>query len=60
MRITTKIKSSWLELTIEDRDTTICYDVWKNELEQFKAMLQDAIDDIDYMIEKTQNTGGDK
>ena len=60
MRITTKIKSSWLELTIEDRDTTICYDVWKNELEQFKAMLRDAIDDIDYMIEKTQNTGGDK
>jgi len=60
MRITTKIKSSWLELTIEDKDTTICYDVWKNELEQFKAMLRDAIDDIDYMIEKTQNTGGDK
>lgn len=60
MRITTKIKSSWLELNIEDRDTTICYDVWKNELEQFKTMFQDAIDDIDYMIEKTQNIGGDK
>lgn len=54
------MKSSWLELTIEDRDTTICYDVWKNELEQFKTMFQDAIDDIDYMIEKTQNIGGEK
>jgi len=54
MKITTRIKSSWVELIIEDGSTTINCDIWKNELVEVKAMLENAIDDIDHMIEKTQ------
>jgi hypothetical protein len=54
MKITTRIKSSWVELTIEDGSATINCDIWKNELVEVKAMLENAIDDIDHMIEKTQ------
>jgi hypothetical protein len=54
MKITTRIKSSWVELIIEDGSATINYDIWKNELVEVKAMLENAIDDIDHMIEKTQ------
>ena len=54
MNITTRLKSSWVELIIEDGSTTINYDIWKNELVEVKAMLENAIDDIDHMIEKTQ------
>jgi hypothetical protein len=54
MNITTRVKSSWVELIIEDGSTTINYDIWKNELVEVKAMLENAIDDIDHMIKKTQ------
>ena len=54
MNITTKVKSSWVELIIEDGSTTMNCDICKNELFKVKAMLENAIDDIDHMIEKTQ------
>ena len=54
MNITTRVRSSWVELIIEDGSATINCDIWKNELVEVKAMLENAIDDIDHMIEKTQ------
>jgi hypothetical protein len=54
MKITTRVRSSWIELIIEDGSATINYDIWKNELVEVKAMLENAIDDIDHMIEKIQ------
>jgi len=54
MKITTRIKSSWVELIIEDGSATINCDIWKNELVEVKAMLENAIEDINHMIEKTQ------
>ena len=52
MTITTRVKWSWVELTIENGGTTVSYDICKNELAKFKDMLKDAIEDIDYLIEK--------
>ena len=52
MTITTKPKWSWVEVIIENGGTTMTYDICKNELAKFKDMLKDAIDDIDYLIEK--------
>ena len=54
MKITTRVRSSWVELIIEDGSATINCDIWKNELVEVKAMLENAIDDIDHMIELTQ------
>jgi hypothetical protein len=54
MNITTRVRSSWVELIIEDGSATINCDIWKNELVEVKAMLENAIDDIDHMIEKIQ------
>jgi hypothetical protein len=54
MEITTKVKHNWVEITIIDGNTIIEYDIWKNELAEIKTMLQDAIDDIDHFIDKTQ------
>jgi hypothetical protein len=54
MIITTRVKSNWVELTIEDSNTVINYDVWKHELQDVKLMLQSAIEDIDYMINKVK------
>jgi len=54
MKITTRVKSSWVELTIENSSATINYDIWKNELVEVKAMLENAIDDINHMIKETQ------
>jgi hypothetical protein len=54
MKITTRVRSSWIELIIEDGSATINCDIWKNELVEVKAMLENAIDDIDHMIEKIQ------
>jgi hypothetical protein len=54
MKITTRVRSSWIELIIEDGSATINCDIWKNELVEVKAMLENAIDDIDHMIELTQ------
>ena len=54
MNITTRLRSSWVELIIEDGSTTMNCDIWKDELFKVKAMLENAIDDIDHMIEKTQ------
>ena len=52
MTITTRVKWSWVELTIVNGGTTVSYDICKNELTKFKDMLKDAINDIDYLIEK--------
>jgi hypothetical protein len=54
MKITTRVRRSWVELIIEDGSATINCDIWKNELVEVKTMLENAIDDIDHMIEKTQ------
>ena len=54
MNITTRVRSTWVELIIEDGSATINCDIWKNELVEVKAMLENAIDDIDHMIEKIQ------
>lgn len=55
MEIKTQIKSSWIELTIIEGATTINCDIWPNKLEETKAMLENVIDDINYMIEKFEN-----
>jgi hypothetical protein len=54
MNITTRVKNSWVELTIEDGNLIINYNIWRNDLVEIKEMLENAIDDIDHMIEKTQ------
>lgn len=54
MIIRTRVKSNWIELTVEDGSVTISYDIWKSELVKIKEMLEFAIDDINYMIDKTQ------
>ncbi len=52
MNITTRVKNSWVELTIEDGNLIINYNIWRNDLVEIKEMLENAIDDINYMIEK--------
>ena len=54
MNITTRVKDSWVELTIEDGNLIINYNIWRNDLVEIKEMLENAIDDINYMIEKIQ------
>jgi hypothetical protein len=51
MNITTRVKNSWVELTIEDGNLIINYNIWRNDLVEIKEMLENAIDDINYMIE---------
>jgi hypothetical protein len=52
MNITTRVKYKVIELKIESAGTTVEYDIWLNELNEFKQMFERAIEDIDYMIEK--------
>lgn len=52
MEIKSQIKSKWIELTIIEGNTKMTIDIWKNELESAKAILENVIQDIDYMIEK--------
>ena len=55
MEIKSQIKSKWIELTIIESNTKITFDIWENELEGTKAILENVIQDIDYMIEKLKN-----
>ena len=55
LEIKTRIKHIWVELTITEGSTTITYDICKGELEDVKAIMQNAIEDINYMIEKLEN-----
>lgn len=55
LEIKTHIKNRWIELTITEGNTTITYDIWKGELEDIKAHLENAIEDINYMIQKLEN-----
>lgn len=60
MIITTEIKPRWVELTIEEGSAKINYDIWANELIDFKKQLENVIQDIDFMIEKLEIEGGKK
>lgn len=55
LEIKTQIKHRWVELTITEGNTTITYDIWKGELEDVKSIMENAIEDINYMIEKLEN-----
>ena len=40
MIITTTIKPSWIELTIEEGSAKINYDIWRDELVEMKEQLK--------------------
>lgn len=54
MNIKSNARHNVVEIIITDSSTTINYDVWRNEAEQIKQQLQSVIDDIDWLIEKTE------
>lgn len=54
VNLTTRQKSSWLELTIEDGNTKIVTSVWLDELKSLKENLEEVIYDINCLIEKHQ------
>ena len=53
--LTTRVKNSWLELTIEDGNTKIVTGVWLDELKSLKENLEEVIYDINCLIEKHNN-----
>ena len=53
--LTTRVKNSWLELTIEDGNTKIVTGVWLDELKSLKENLEEVICDINCLIEKHNN-----
>jgi hypothetical protein len=54
MNIKSRARNNVVEITITDSSTTINYDVWRNEAEQMKKQFQSVIDDIDWLVEKTE------
>ena len=52
MNITTRVKDKWIELSIQDGSTTIEVDLWKEELNNVKDQLEEALDDVNFMINK--------
>lgn len=58
MIITTKIKASWIELTIKEGSAEISYDIWRDELIDIKTQLENVIEDINFMIDKLEIQGG--
>ena len=60
MNITTTVKYKMIHLVIEDGGTRIEYDIWQSELIHFKKMLESAIEDIDYMLEKRKREATSK
>lgn len=55
MEITTRVKYKWLELSIQDGSTTIEVDLWKDDLNKVKDQLEEALDDVNFMIDKLSN-----
>jgi chaperonin cofactor prefoldin len=52
MNITTRKKDKWIELSIQDGSTTIEVALWKEELNNVKDQLEEALDDVNFMIDK--------
>jgi len=52
MNITTRVKDKWIELSIQNGSTTIEVDLWKEELNNVKDQLEEALDDVNFMIDK--------
>jgi DNA polymerase III alpha subunit len=52
MNITTRVKDKWIKLSIQDGSTTIEVDLWKEELNEVKDQLEEALYDVNFMIDK--------
>jgi hypothetical protein len=53
MVITSKVKISCVELTIQNGDEKMRFDIWEDDSIEFKEMLKSVINDIDVLTKNT-------